>query len=86
MNAVFELCSRLLIAPLTHFEVFSTYFLFKMQPDNKNLQPERRASKRVSIERRIRYRGVGRGSNGMSGSGTTVNMSSAGMLIATDNA
>jgi c-di-GMP-binding flagellar brake protein YcgR len=49
-----------------------------------NDQPERRASKRFSIERTISYRVVGHGPVGASGSGTTVNMSSGGMLIATD--
>ena len=61
----------------------STYFSFKMSSGPKNLQPERRASERFLIERRIRYRGVGR-SVGISGTGKTVNMSSVGMLIATD--
>jgi hypothetical protein len=62
----------------------STYFSFKMPPGPKNLQPERRASKRFAIECRIRYRGVGRSSVGISGMGRTVNMSSVGMLIAID--
>jgi hypothetical protein len=62
----------------------STYFPFKMRPEPKNLQPERRASERFAIERRIRYRAVGRGSIGISGNGRTVNMSSVGILIATD--
>ena len=46
---------------------------------------ERRASQRFAIERRIRYRVVGRrGPVGLSGSGKTINMSSVGMLIETD--
>jgi hypothetical protein len=45
---------------------------------------ERRASKRYSIERPIRYRVVGHGPVGASGNGTTVNMSCCGMWIATD--
>ena len=61
----------------------STYFSFKTPPGPKDLRPERRASERFSIERRIRYRGVGR-SVGISGTGKTVNMSSVGMLIGTD--
>lgn len=55
-----------------------------MRSDPKDMHPDRRASKRFSIERRIRYRTAGRGSIGISGSGRTVNMSSVGMLIATD--
>lgn len=47
-------------------------------------QPERRASKRFSIERTISYRVLGRGPVGASGSGKTVNMSSGGMLIETE--
>jgi hypothetical protein len=45
---------------------------------------ERRASKRYSIERTIHYRVVGRGPVGASGSGKTLNVSSGGVLIATD--
>jgi hypothetical protein len=84
VNAVFELLSRLLLAPLSHFEVLFTLFLVQDAVHNKNLPPERRASKRFSIERRIRYRTLGRGSIGISDSGRTVNMSSVGMLITTD--
>jgi hypothetical protein len=50
-----------------------------------NDQPERRAYTRFSIERNIRFRVVGRGPVGLTGSGRTVNMSSGGMLIATDH-
>jgi hypothetical protein len=39
---------------------------------------------RFSIERSISYRVVGRGPVGASGSGKTVNMSSGGMLIETE--
>jgi c-di-GMP-binding flagellar brake protein YcgR len=49
-----------------------------------NDQPERRASKRFSIERTISYRVVGHGPVGESGIGRTVNMSSGGILIVTD--
>lgn len=45
---------------------------------------ERRASKGYSIERTIHYRVVGHGPVGASGSGKTVNVSSGGVLIATD--
>jgi hypothetical protein len=62
----------------------STYFSFKMPPTAKNLQTERRASKRFAVERRTRYRGVGRSSVGISGMGKIVNMSSVGMLITID--
>jgi hypothetical protein len=72
------------LRPINHSKSFSTYLPFKTPPDPKNLQPERRASQRFSIERRIRYRAVSHSSIGISGSGRTVNMSSVGMLIATD--
>jgi c-di-GMP-binding flagellar brake protein YcgR len=49
-------------------------------------KPERRASKRFSIEREIRYRIVRRGPEGQTGSGKTVNMSNGGILISTDRA
>jgi hypothetical protein len=49
-----------------------------------NDQPERRASQRFSIDRKIRYRVMTRGHRDVSGSGKTVNMSSVGMLITTD--
>ena len=55
-----------------------------MPSDPINDQPERRASQRFSIDRRIRYRVVGRRHAGVSGDGKTVNMSSVGILIATD--
>jgi hypothetical protein len=49
---------------------------------------ERRASRRTAIERRIRYRVVGRVAGRrrveLSGGGKTINMSSVGMLIETD--
>jgi hypothetical protein len=45
---------------------------------------EQRASRRTAIERRIRYRVVGRGPAVLSGGGITINMSSVGMLIETD--
>lgn len=56
-----------------------------MSSDPINNQPERRASERFSIDRRIRYRVVSRGRAGVSGNGKTVNMSSVGILIATDH-
>ena len=55
-----------------------------MSSKRPNDQPERRASIRFSIERSISYRVVGRGPVGASGSGKTVNMSSGGMLIETE--
>jgi hypothetical protein len=47
-------------------------------------RPDRRASKRFSIERKIRYRVLSRGHIDIAGSGTTVNMNSVGMLASTD--
>ena len=55
-----------------------------MSSQRPNDQPERRASKRFSIERTISYRVVGYGPVGESGSGKTVNISSCGILIVTD--
>jgi hypothetical protein len=49
-----------------------------------NDQPERRASRRFSLERTISYRAVGYGPVGESGIGRTVNISSGGILIVTD--
>ena len=50
----------------------------------QNNQRDRRASKRFSVERTVRYRILDDGSAGMSGVGKTLNISSAGMLIATE--
>jgi c-di-GMP-binding flagellar brake protein YcgR len=47
-------------------------------------QEERRASKRFSIDREIRYRVVDDGPTGISGTGRTVNLSSGGMLVVAD--
>jgi hypothetical protein len=47
-------------------------------------RPERRASKRFLIERKILYRVLTPRHTDMSGTGKTVNMSSVGILISTD--
>jgi hypothetical protein len=50
----------------------------------QNNQRDRRASKRFSVDRIIRYRILGDGSAGVSGGGKTLNLSTSGMLIVTD--
>jgi hypothetical protein len=84
VNVVLILFLPATIPSVNRSEICFDLFSFKMPPSHKNLQPERRASKRFAIERRIRYRGAGRVAIGISVVGRTVNMSSVGMLIASD--
>ena len=55
-----------------------------MSENRETSRLERRASQRTPIERGVRYRVVGRGPAGLSGIGKTINMSSVGMLIQTE--
>ena len=55
-----------------------------MYSDGPHGKTERRASKRFSIDRTIRYRVMDDGPTGISGNGRTVNLSSGGILIVTD--
>ena len=55
-----------------------------MSSEWQNNQRDRRASKRFSVERIVRYRILDDGYAGVSRIGKTVNLSSGGILIVTD--
>ena len=48
------------------------------------MQEERRAHPRILIESDVHYRVMRRGASGATGTGRTINMSSSGLLLTTD--